>query len=242
VRITKIASVALCAISLLLGAATAFADAGSVKKMIETRFPEVKVDKITPTTYSGLYEIFSAGEIFYTDEKASFIVLGRIVDSTTRENLTEVRLRKLTAIAFNQLPLEMAVKTVRGNGSQKLAVFADPFCGYCKRFEGDLLTLQDVTIYTFLYPILRPESGPTAKKIWCSTDRVKAWQDIMLRSVEPGGEGACTTPVDQVVELGQKLRINGTPTTFFEDGERISGAISLEGLKKKLAEATPVKK
>ena len=240
-RIANIAAV-VSAFALLFGAAGASADAGSVKKMIETRFPEVKVEKITPTNYAGLYEVFSAGEIFYTDEKASFVVLGRIVDATTRENLTEARLRKLTAVAFNQLPLDLAVKTVRGNGARKIAVFADPYCGYCKRFEGDLITLQDVTIYTFLYPILRPESGPTAKKIWCSPDRVKAWQDMMLRSVEPGGEGTCSTPVDQIVELGQKLRINGTPTTFFEDGERISGAIPLDGIQKKIAEATPVKK
>ncbi len=241
-RIAKIAAAAVSVATLLLGAAHAWADTGSVKKLIETRFPELKVEKISPTNFGGLYEVFSGGEIFYTDEKAGFIVLGHILDTTTRENLTEARLRKLTAIPFDQLPLEMAVKTVRGNGAHKIAVFADPYCGYCKRFEGDLITLKDVTIYTFLYPILRPESGPTSKQIWCSADPVKAWQDMMIRGIAPTAEGTCKTPVDQVAALGAKLRINGTPTTFFEDGERISGAIPLENIQKKIAEASPAKK
>jgi thiol:disulfide interchange protein DsbC len=230
----KIASWIATILALLLTSAGAWADSADVKKLIEARFPEMKVE-VAKSGYGGLYEVFAGGEVFYTDENATFVLLGHLMDTKSRENVTEARLRKLTAIAFDQLPLDLAIKTVRGNGARRLAVFADPYCGYCKRFENDLFILEDVTIYTFLYPVIRPESTLTSKKIWCSSDRVKAWQDIMLRSVEPGGEGACETPVDKVVALGQRLRVNGTPTTFFADGERISGVIPKEQIEKRLS-------
>ena len=238
----KIVPILFAALSLLVASQGAFADPVVIKKLLESRFPEIKPDKITKSGYGGLWEIFAGSEIFYTDEKVSYVVLGHLMDAKSRENVTESRLRKLTAISFEQLPLDQAIKTVRGTGAKKIAVFADPYCGYCKKFEGDLLALQDVTIYTFLYPIIRPESSPTSKKIWCSADRVKAWQDLMLRNVEPSGEGTCQTPVDAVLAFGQKLRVNGTPTTFFEDGERISGAIPKEAIEAKMAAASTAKK
>jgi thiol:disulfide interchange protein DsbC len=225
----------------LLLSASVHADP-AIKKALEARFPDLKVEKLTKSGYGGLYEVFAGGEMFYTDEKVTFVLLGQMVDAKTRENVTEARLRKLNAIAFDSLPLDQAIKTVLGNGSRRIAVFSDPYCGYCKRFEPDVLAMKDVTIYTFLLPIIRPESAPMSKKVWCSTDRVKAWQDIMLRNTEPTSDGACETPVEKVLALGQMLRINGTPTTFFEDGERISGAISRDMLEKKIAQSSPAKK
>ena len=231
----------LALLAALLISSSVYADP-AVKKALETRFPDLKVEKLTKTAYGGLYEVFAGGEVFYTDEKANFVVLGQIVDAKTRENITEARLRKLTAIAFNSLPLDQAIKTVIGNGSRRMAVFSDPYCGYCKRFEPDVLALKDVTIYTFLLPIIRPESTPMSKRVWCSADRVKAWQDLMLRNTEPGSEAGCENPIDQVLALGQMLRITGTPTTFFEDGERISGALPKDMIEKRLATATAAKK
>lgn len=205
----------------------------AVKKAFEARYPDVKVENITKAQFGNLFEIFAGGDIIYTDEKVTFLLLGTLVDAKTRENLTEARLRKLTAIKFADLPTEQAIKTVIGNGSRKLAVFSDPYCGYCKRFEPDILGLKDVTIYTFLYPIIRAESVPVSKKVWCSKDRVKAWQDLMIRNIDPTAGESCKNPIDDVVSLGRRLRVTGTPTTFFEDGERVAGALTRDVIENK---------
>ncbi len=214
---------------------SALANPDLIKKEIEKNFPEIKVDKITKTAYDGLYEIFAGNELLYTDKKASFFLLGNLIDTKTRENVSEVRLQKLTAIRFDDLPLDMAFKTVRGNGSRRMAVFSDPNCGYCKRFETDLLELKDVTIYTFLYPILAPDSMPKSRQVWCSEDRTKAWQDLMIRGMLPGSDGKCDAPIEKIVELGNRLRINSTPATVFENGERVPGALPKAMLEAKLA-------
>lgn len=214
----------------------------AVKKAFEARYPDVKVENITRAPFGNLFEIYAGGDIIYTDEKVTFLLIGTLVDTKTRENLTEARLRKLTAINFADLPTEQAIKTVIGNGSRKLAVFSDPYCGYCKRFEPDILGLKDVTIYTFLYPIIRAESVPVSKKVWCSKDRVKAWQDLMLRSIDPTAGETCKNPIDDVVSLGRRLRVTGTPTTFFEDGERVAGALTRDVIEKKFVAIAAAKK
>ena len=239
-KIVKIVSFVFAVLALFASHA-ALADEEGIKKLLGARFPEIKVEKITKSGYEGLYEIFAGGEIFYTDEKAAFVLVGHLIDAKTREDATELRLRKLTAVPFDQLPLDNAIKTVRGNGARRIAVFADPYCGFCKRFENDLITLQDITIYTFLLPIIRQESVPTSKKIWCSDDRTKAWQDLMLKGIEPSGEGNCEAPLNKNIALGQKLHITGTPLTVFEDGERIPGAIPKVKLEQKMASAVAVK-
>ncbi len=232
----------LLALAGLLASGLAFADADSVRKDLEKKFPEVKIERITKTTYGGLYEIFAGSEMLYTDEKVTFLVLGSLIDTQTRSNVTEARMQKLTAIKFDDLPFDQAIKLVRGNGTRRLAIFADPNCGYCKRFEQDVNQLENVTAYIFTYPILSPDSIAKSKSIWCSPDRLKAWQDQMLRAQAPTAAGTCDTPVDKLVALGQRLRINGTPTTFFESGDRISGAIPKEQIESRLlASATPAK-
>ncbi len=235
-------SAALLAFAGLMCAGAAFADADSVKKDVEKKFPEVKIERVTKTNYGGLYEIFAGSEILYTDEKVTFLVLGSLIDTQTRSNITEARMQKLTAIKFDDLPFDQAIKLVRGSGSRRLAIFADPNCGYCKRFEQDINQLENVTAYIFTYPILSPDSVTKSKSIWCSTDRLKAWQDQMLRAQAPTAAGTCDTPVDRLVALGQRLRINGTPTTFFESGERISGAIPKEQIEARLLASVPAAK
>ena len=215
---------------LVLAAGACFADEASVRHAVESRFT-VKVDDVAKTAFSGLYEVRVGEEIMYTDERVSYLLVGSLIDAKTRENLTEARKEKLAFINFDELPLDAAIKTVRGSGRTTLAVFADPNCGFCKRMERDLAAMSDVTIYTFLYPILDPatngDSMRKSKAIWCSKDRSKAWFDLMLKGVSPIMMGNCDTAVLQRnLELGQKLGITGTPTSFVRTGQRIVGARS----------------
>ena len=227
--------------SLVLVALTLFAVASAanetVKQELAKKYPEVKAERITKTTYGNLFEVFTGGEILYTDEKVTFLLLGTLVDTQTRVNISEARLQKLNVINFNDLPFENAIKLVRGNGSRRMAIFADPNCGYCKRFEQDVNSTDNITAYIFTYPILAQDSIDKSKSIWCSTDRLKAWQDQMLREKAPTAKGTCETPIDKVLALGRKMNITGTPTTFFEDGERISGALPKDRIEAKLAAA-----
>ena len=217
--------------------AIAQTDLEIVKKDIEKKYPDFKADRVTKAGYGDLYEVFTNGEILYTDLKVSFLLLGTLVDTSTRANVSEARLQKLTAIIFNDLPFNQAIKLVRGNGSRKFAIFEDPNCGYCKKFEQDINTLDNITAYIFPYPILAQDSIDKSKAVWCSPDRLKAWQDLMLRERAPTAKGTCDNPIDQNVALGRKLRVAGTPMTIFEDGERISGALPKDRIEAKLVAA-----
>lgn len=204
------------------------ADESTVRQLIEARFT-AKVDGVQKAGYGGLYEVRLGDTLVYTDEKVNFLLVGNLIDAKTRENITEARKEKLSQVKFEDLPLDAAVKIVRGNGKNVVAVFADPNCSFCKRFERDLATLQDVTIYTFLYPILDAGNGGDStrksKAIWCSKDRAKAWMDLMLKNTSPIIAGNCDTAVLQRnLELGQKMGISGTPTSFTVSGQRVVGA------------------
>ena len=208
-----------------------------VKAELRKKVTEAPIDVVRKVPYGGLYEVVVGSEIFYTDEKASFLLLGSIVDMKTRENVTELRMRQLNKVAFDQLPIENAIKIVRGNGSRKVAVFADPNCGYCKRFERDLIGVNDITVYYFLYPILSPDSVQKSKAVWCAPDKGKAWLDYMVRDMAVPADTSCSTPIEKILEWGKGKRIQGTPTMFFEDGERVPGAIAIADFEKKLAGA-----
>ena len=213
---------------------SAQADEASVKKAIEAKLG-AKVTSVTKSSYLGLYEVYAEGQILYTDEKQTAIIAGTLIDGKTMKNVTAERMQKLTAIKFSDLPIEHAVKQVRGDGKRILASFEDPNCGYCKKLAKDMMKLDNVTIYTFLYPILSPDSLEKSNQIWCSSNKAKAWNDWMLENKAPEGKGECdTTAVRKTVELGQKLGISGTPTLFFIDGERIPGAVPLAQIEKKL--------
>lgn len=206
-----------------------------IKRTLETRLSGAKVDGVTKTPYLGLYEVRLDSEILYTDEKMNYIFSGNIIDAKSMQNITEKRLRELSAIKWENLPLEAAVKTVRGSGKRALAVFSDPNCPYCKRFEKDLAKVDDVTIYTFLYPILSQDSQDKSKAVWCSADKSKAWTDLMLNGAVLA-PARCDTPIEKNLELGRKYRVNGTPTIIFTNGERVPGAIPTEQIEKLLAQ------
>ncbi len=215
---------------LLLAAATAArADEASVKRAFET-LAGVKASSVVKTPYLGLYEVLLRDEasddsIFYTDEKVTYIINGSVIDAKTHRNLTEERLQKLSAIKFEDLPLDIAIKQVRGNGKRVVAIFADPFCPYCRRLDQNLSQVKDVTIYTFLYPILRKDESPQmASRIWCSPDRAKAYYDFMLRDKAPGTASDCKAPLARWLALGQKLKIHATPVSFVANGQRVVGA------------------
>ncbi len=228
-------------LSLLLAVAfslPAHADETSVRKAIEEKLG-TKVTSITKTPYLGLYEVYADGQILYTDEKLSAIIAGTLIDGKSMKNYTAERMQKLTAIKFSDLPLASAIKQVRGNGKRVLASFEDPNCGYCKKLAKDITTLDNVTIYTFLYPILSPDSLEKSNQIWCSSDKVKAWNDWMQDGKAPSGKGDCdTSAVKKNVEFGRKLSISGTPTLIFADGERVPGAVPLAQIEQKLAQAS----
>ena len=175
-------------------------------------------------------------DIFYTDAQAKYLFVGRILDANTTEDYTKARVDELSKIKFSDLPLESALKTVKGNGKRVIAVFEDPNCGYCKRFRQNLQDVDNVTVYTFLYNILSPDSAVKSKNIWCSADRNKAWDEWMLNNKSAAvAPEACSTPNDKIKALGIKLRVTGTPTIFFTDGSRIPGAVDAKGLEAKLA-------
>jgi thiol:disulfide interchange protein DsbC len=217
--------------------ATANADEADIKKAMEAKLG-AKVESVAKSGYLGLYEVYSEGNILYTDEKmTAFIAGGQLIDGKTMKNVTEERMRKLTAIKFSELPLDRAIKQVRGDGKRVLATFEDPNCGYCKRLAKDLLKLDNVTIYTFLYPILSEDSIRKSKQIWCSADRAKAWNDWMVEGRAPAGKDDCdTAAITKNQEYGRRLGISGTPTLFFADGERVPGAMPLAKIEQKLGQ------
>lgn len=216
----------------------AIADEADIKKTMEAKLG-TKVESVSKSGYMGLYEVYADGQLLYTDEKMTTIIVGgQLIDAKTMKNVTDERMKKLTAIKFSELPLERAIKQVRGDGKRIMATFEDPNCGYCKRLAKDLLKLDNVTVYTFLYPILSEDSVRKSKQIWCSTDRAKAWNDWMVDGKAPAGREDCdTSAVTKNQEFGRKLNISGTPTMFFADGERVPGAMPLPRIEQKLGAA-----
>lgn len=228
----------LCA--LLLTSHAAWAQEALIRKNLSERLPNLpKIDEVSKTPVPGLYEVRIGQEILYADEQGNHLIQGNLIDTKTRADLTEARLAKLSAIDFASLPLKDAVVIKQGNGTRRMAVFGDPNCGYCKRFERDLAKLQDVTIYNFLYPILGPDSNTKSKDIWCAQDSAKAWRAWMVDGVTPpkSTDKCDTTALERNLEFGKKHRVQGTPAAVFEDGSRVPGAISLDRLEKTLAAA-----
>ncbi len=232
-------------IALLLATALMSACAGAespveanIKKVVEPRLgPGAKIESIKKTPYAGLYEVRTAGDILYTDEKGEYLFVGHVYNTKTTQDLTKDRIDEINKIKFSDLPLELALKQVKGDGKRVIAVFEDPNCGYCKRLrQTTLKEIDNVTIYTFMYNILSEDSFAKSKNIWCAPDRVKAWDDWMIAGkAAPAAPANCATPNDKVVALGHKLRIQGTPAIFFTDGSRIPGAVDSKTLEAKLA-------
>lgn len=175
-----------------------------------------EVTQVNKSPLNGLYEVVTGDHIFYADENGQYLIDGSLFDLKSRRNITEARSRQLFAVDFGKLPLELAIKRVKGNGSRKLAYFSDPNCGFCKKLEHELRNVNDVTLYLFLYPIFEG-SAEKVQAIWCSKDKVKAWDSLMLNGVQPAA-GKCDVPTAKVLELGHKLKVNGTPALVFANG------------------------
>ncbi|MBL8306860.1 MAG: DsbC family protein [Rubrivivax sp.] len=217
----------------LLAAVTAtfaggvFAQEAVIRRVLAERLPQLKIDEVTRTPVSGLYEVrYNGTSILYADEKGEYVLSGSLIDTRTRTDLTEARIDKLLAIDFDKLPLADAIVIKQGNGARKIAVFVDPNCGYCKRFERDLAGIKDLTVYTFLLPILGADSTAKSRDIWCAKDPAAAWRSWMLDGVAPLRAMKCdTAAIDRVLAFGRAQRINGTPALFFVDGTRKPGAL-----------------
>lgn len=219
------------------GAVFAQGEEAQIRKNLKERMPQIQpIDEVRRTPMPGLFELRVDGsDIYYTDANGHFLLQGQLIDTRNQRNLTEERLQKITAIDFKTLPFKDAISWVKGNGERKLAIFEDPNCGYCKRFERDIAKLDNVTVYVFLYPILGKDSLDKSKSIWCAKDPAKSWQDWMLRDLTPVNASCDTASLKRNVEYGQKMKITGTPTTLLPDGTRIPGAVELAQLEKLLA-------
>lgn len=210
----------------------------NIKKLLQPRMGDTAViESVIKTPYNNLYEVKIGNELVYTDAEAKFIFIGRLIDTESSKDITQVRLDEINRIKFSDLPFDLAIKTVKGNGKRVVAVFEDPNCGYCKRFRKTLNESKDITVYTFMYNILSDDSRVKAKNTWCSPDRTKAWDDWMINGKTPAtaAESCSTTPNEKVLELGKKFKVTGTPTVFFTDGSRLPGAVDAKTLEAKLA-------
>ncbi|GLS15460.1 MULTISPECIES: DsbC family protein [Hydrogenophaga] len=215
-----------------------FAQEATIRKNLAERLPNLpKIDEVSKTPMPGLYEVrINGNEVLYTDEQGNYLIQGNLIDARNRVDLTEQRLDKLSAVAFDELPLKDAFTIVRGNGKRKLAVFEDPNCGYCKRFERDLAKIDNVTVHVFLYPILGGDSPEKSRNIWCAKDKGKAFLDWMTKDVTPPTAQCEAGALARNTEFGRKMRITGTPTIFFADGSRVPGAIGADRVEKRLNE------
>ncbi len=235
----KIAAVFLMAAGLAAG--TAWGSEAVIRKALQVRFPDMQVESVSKTPFNNLYEVVLGGRILYTDEKASFLFIGNLLDTRgagAEKDLTRERVAQLTAQALRK-STDNAIKRVRGNGKRVVYTFEDPNCSYCRELQKELLKLNDVTIYTFLWPILSQDSLDKSRAVWCSKDRAKAWDDLMSRGVAPQNSAKCDTPFDKNIELAQRFGARGTPAVFLADGSTIGGFVPAEKLEQALNSITP---
>ncbi len=234
----KLCWLTLAVAGLLCASVSASAQEAKIKKALQNKFGnDAPIESVTKTPYAGLYELKVGNEIIYSDADGRYVFIGRMIDVETSKDLTQARMDDLNRVKFSDLPLEYAVKSVKGNGKRVIAVFEDPNCGYCKRFRKSLADVKDITVYSFIYPVLGEDSLKKSRNLWCASDRVKAWDDWMLDGkVPPQAPESCTAAaIDKVVELGKKFRITGTPTVIFADGSRVPGAMDVKTLESRLA-------
>jgi thiol:disulfide interchange protein DsbC len=234
----KLAAVVLMACG--FAAATAYGSEVVIRKAMQGRFPDMQVESVSKTPFNNLYEVVLGGRILYTDDKASFIFIGNLLDARggTDKDLTRERSAQLASQLLKK-STDNAIKRVRGNGKRVLYTFEDPNCGYCRELQKEILKLNDVTIYTFLWPILSADSVEKAKAVWCSKDRAKAWDDLMSRGIAPQGGAKCDAPLDKNIELAQRFGARGTPAVFLADGSTIGGLVAADKLDQALNSTPP---
>jgi thiol:disulfide interchange protein DsbC len=225
----------LCGISLV-----SFTVNAQTEQQIKTELQKkigagLKIKTVSPSPLAGVYEVLVGNDLFYTDANSKYLFQGEIIELATGKNITEQRQADLNRIKWAELVPANALKVVRGNGSRQLAIFSDPNCGYCKRLDKALQQLDNVTVYTYLIPILSPDSAQKSKQIWCSPDPQKAYTDWMVNGIAPSGKGDCTTPIDKNMAFAKTYGITGTPTIFFTDGSRYPGAVQISDIEKKFS-------
>jgi len=220
-------------------------EAAFIRKGLEQKFPGSNIGVISKSPYFGLFEVQLDNQLIYTDTKMRYVIVGSVYDADAKVNLTEMRLRKLNRVDLATLPMDLAFKRVKGDGSRQLIIFSDADCPFCAKLENELKTVDNVTIYTFLYPIdqLHPDSARKSKIIWCSADRVTAWNTFFASGALPDNPGECDNPLEKTHALGEKLRVQATPTLIFADGSILPGAIPSAQMEEEFrSAATAVKK
>jgi thiol:disulfide interchange protein DsbC len=219
-----------------LTALTARADENTVRQSFQQKFPKMTVESITRTPFQNLFEVVLDGQVFYTDDKASYLFSGNLLDLRGQQprNLTQESTGKMAATLLAK-STDLAVKRVKGSGKRVIYTFEDPNCGYCKELQKELAKMNDVTVYTFLWAILSPDSVEKAKAIWCSKDRGRAWDDAMLKGVTPGGKRDCDTPLEKNAQLAKRFGLNGTPGVYLANGQQIGGYVPAEKIEAALS-------
>jgi thiol:disulfide interchange protein DsbC len=227
--------------TLFLAASVALANEAQIRRALEPKLRGAKVEGVQPAPISGLYEVRVRSpegglEIIYADPSGNLVIQGSILDLGNGRDLTAERMRKLTTIDFSRLPLDLAVKVQRGSGRRVLAMFSDPYCPACRQFERALAQIDNVTVYVFMYPVIRPENADHSRAVWCSPDRAKAWLELAAapRPKVPEAGPACENPVDKVLTLGRSLGVNSTPTLILTNGERLTGGLAAADLRELL--------
>jgi thiol:disulfide interchange protein DsbC len=225
----------------------ALADEAAVRRMLQEKLRAgSEIQSVQKAPFGDLYEVVVRAPdgllVYYVDSAVTVLIAGQVIDAKSGRNLTEERQRELTKVKWSSLPFDWAITMKRGTGRRKIAILSDPNCPYCKRFEEDLAKLDDITVHILPWAVVKPESVRQAKAVWCSKDRVKAWNDLMFRRIEPQAPTDCDNPIEKLIEFGKKLGANSTPTWFLETGERYSGAMPLEEVRKLLDRASPPKR
>jgi thiol:disulfide interchange protein DsbC len=235
----------ILAFAALLAATSLHANEAQIRKVLESKLGDSKIERVQPGPM-GLWEVHvrtaRGMRVLYTDATASHVVDGRIIDVRTDRDLTDERQRQLNAIKFEDLPLDQAVKVQRGNGRRILVMFSDPYCPYCVKFEKTLQQINDITVYVFMYPVIRPQNADHSKAVWCSPDRAKAWLELALHHKRPDASPSCDNPVEKNIELGHSLGVEGTPTLVLANGQRVSAGLAVPDLAAAMDKASAKKR
>jgi thiol:disulfide interchange protein DsbC len=238
--VSRVAGLIALSVSAIVSAASSNTDVEKIKAALATGFPEVKIEAVLPTPMKGIYEVDTETDIVYTNATGEHVIMGQLIDSKTKLNLTTLRWDERNTIDFSKLPLDLAIKNVKGDGSRVLAVFSDPHCPFCQKLEKELETVDNVTVYTFLFPIEALHQGATedSRKLWCSADRPASWKNWMVKQQTPAmASGACSADsmIEKVLALGNEMRVQSTPTLFTADGRRLTGARTAAELEERFA-------
>lgn len=201
----------------------AMADAAAVQAQLTKKYPALNIENVKSTEMPGIYSGYAGETVVYIGENAEYVIAGSMIRLKDQENLTKALMVRSGQIDWKKLPLKDAVKSVRGTGKRQIAVFSDPNCPYCKQLEVELSKLNDVTIYTFILP-LKPQSVEPSKQVFCEADPAYAWNNLIVKGIQPASKKSCANPVERNIQLARSLGLNGTPAIIFTDGAKMMGA------------------